>query len=156
MQLLFDAKPEGPTLAAITADVERMMKEMGLREADFFSLCSEVRFLEDSEPQEPCQVINFCGVYRPIFSDETPDNVCRLKIRLERFGDFWFGSFEITDPLKEHQAIAKSKRDLAYSAFIKIFTKACLIGSLPCESRAVWHRRAGWRDLLSGVAYLGA
>lgn len=156
MQLLFDAKQEGPTLAAITADVERMMKEMGLREADFFSLSAEVKFLENSEPQEPCQVISFYGVYRPILSDETSDNMCRLEIKLKRFGDFWFGSFTITDPLKEHQAIAKSKRDFAYSAFIKILAKACRIGSLPCESRAIWYRRSGWRDLLSGVSYLGA
>jgi hypothetical protein len=154
MELLFEARPKGPTLAEMTADVERIMNEMGLREADFSSLCAEVKFLEDSEPQEPCQVVNFYGVYRPIFSDETLDNMCRLEMRLERFGDFWFGSFTITDPLKEHKAIAKSKRDLAYSAFAKVFNKACRIGSLPCESRATWHCRPGWFDLLPRVAFL--
>ncbi|HOX30180.1 MAG TPA: hypothetical protein P5080_02935 [Candidatus Paceibacterota bacterium] len=153
MKLLVEARPEGPTLAAMTADVERMMKEMGLREADFSNLCAEVKFPQDSKPQAPCQVINFSGTYRPILTDATPDNVCRLSIRLERFGDFWFGKFGISDPLKGHQAIACSKKVLAYSTFTRVVSKACQIGCLPSESRATWHRRAGWSNLLPEVTW---
>lgn len=151
MNLIVESRPEGPTLARMTSDLKEMMNRMGLREADFLNLSAEISFPEGMEPEKPCQVIRIYGVYRPIYSDATPDNACRLEVNLERFGDFWFGGFAIIDPLK-NGVIAKSKRDLAYTAFTQIISKACQIGCLPSESRATWHRRAGWSDLLAEVA----
>jgi len=97
------------------------------------------------------QWISFDASYKPVYTDDTPNDLCVLMIILEIRKGKLFGRFRIWDP-KVGKNIAYLGL-LPYQKFLPIIKKAKEIGTLHRDIRAQWHELKGWEDLLDHLSH---